>query len=195
MVGGTSRRNLLRWAGISAVLLTMLRGAHGQHLEPTPACGDGEEATPSETAGPFYKPRSPHRTSLIEPRDTARQMALSGHVLSTRCKPVARALVDIWHADASGRYDLQGFRYRGHLFTDAQGAYDIATIVPGIYEGRTRHIHVRVQPPGGAILTTQLYFPGEKANAWDDLFKRTLLMRMAADAALLTATFNFVLRV
>ncbi|HWJ17665.1 MAG TPA: hypothetical protein VNR65_02950 [Geobacterales bacterium] len=173
----------------------MLRGAHGQHLEPTPACGDGEEATPSETAGPFYKPRSPHRTSLIEPRDTARQMALSGHVLSTRCKPVARALVDIWHADASGRYDLQGFRYRGHLFTDAQGAYDIATIVPGIYEGRTRHIHVRVQLPGGAILTTQLYFPGEKANAWDDLFKRTLLMRMAADAALLTATFNFVLRV
>ena len=173
----------------------MPRGAHGQHLEPTPVCRDGDEATLSETAGPFYKPRSPHRNSLIEPGDAARPMRLSGRVLSTHCKPVAGALIDIWHADARGRYDLQGFRYRGHFFADGQGAYDIATIVPGIYEGRTRHIHVRVQPPGGAILTTQLYFPGEKANAWDGLFERALLMRTAADAALLTATFSFVLRV
>jgi len=172
----------------------MPRWARSRDLEPTPACGE-DEATPSETAGPFYKPRSPHRASLIEPRDAARQMRLSGHVLTTRCKPIAGALIDIWHADARGRYDLQGFRYRGHLFTDAQGAYDIATIVPGIYEGRTRHIHVRVQPPGSAILTTQLYFPGEKANAWDDLFERALLMHTAQDAALLTATFNFVLHV
>ena len=194
MADGTSRRSLLKWVGASAALLPMPRWARSRDLEPTPACGE-DEATPSETAGPFYKPRSPNRASLIEPRDAARQIRLSGHVLTTRCKPIAGALIDIWHADARGRYDLQGFRYRGHLFTDAQGAYDIATIVPGIYEGRTRHIHVRVQPPGSAILTTQLYFPGEKANAWDGLFERALLMHTAADAALLTATFNFVLRV
>jgi hypothetical protein len=46
-----------------------------------------------------------------------------------------------------------------------------------------------------AILTTQLYFPGEKTNAWDGLFERALLMHTAADAALLIATFNFVLLV
>ena len=194
MADGTSRRNLLRWAGASAALLPLPGWAQGQQLDPTPACGDGDEATPSETAGPFYKPRSPYRTSLTEPRDAARQMSLSGRVLTTRCKPIAGALIDIWHANAGGRYDLQGFRYRGHLFADTDGAYSITTIVPGIYEGRTRHIHVRVQPPGGAILTTQLYFPGEKANAWDGLFERALLIHIAGDAGLLTATFNFVLR-
>ena len=139
MADGTSWRKLLEWVGASAALLPIPRWARSRDLEPKPACGE-DEATPSETAGPFYKPRSPHRASLIEPRDAARQMRLSGHVLTTRCKPIAGALIDIWHADARGRYDLQGFRYRGHLFTDAQGAYDIATIVPGIYEGRTRHI-------------------------------------------------------
>ena len=46
-----------------------------------------------------------------------------------------------------------------------------------------------------AILTTQLYFPGEKTNAWDGLFERALLMHTAQDAALLIATFNFVLLV
>jgi protocatechuate 3,4-dioxygenase beta subunit len=122
-------------------------------------------------------------------------MRLSGRVLTGHCEPIAGALIDIWHADATGTYDLQGYRYRGHLFSDADGAYTIATIVPGIYEGRTRHIHVRVQPPSRAILTTQLYFPREKANAWDGLFDRALLMHTAADAALLTATFDFVLRV
>ena len=46
-----------------------------------------------------------------------------------------------------------------------------------------------------AILMTELYFLGEMANAWDGLFERALLMHTAADAALLTAIFNFVLRV
>jgi protocatechuate 3,4-dioxygenase beta subunit len=191
----TSRRNLLKGAGASAALAPMPGWVHGRQLESTPACRDEDEVTPSETAGPFYKPRSPHRTSLIEPGDSARRMRLSGRVLSGRCEPIAGALIDIWHADASGKYDLQGYRYRGHLFSDADGAYTIATIVPGIYEGRTRHIHVRVQPPSRAILTTQLYFPREKANAWDGLFDRALLMHTAADAAILTATFDFVLRV
>ncbi len=122
-------------------------------------------------------------------------MRLAGRVLTRHCKPIAGALVDIWHADATGKYDLQGYRYRGHLFSDADGAYTVSTVIPGIYEGRTRHIHVRVQPPSRAILTTQLYFPGEKANAWDGLFDRALLMHTAADAALLTASFDFVLRV
>ncbi len=191
----TSRRNLLKGAVASAALAPMSGWVHGRQIEPTPACRDDDEVTPSETAGPFYKPRSPHRTSLIEPGDSARPMRLAGRVLTRHCKPIAGALVDIWHADATGKYDLQGYRYRGHLFSDADGAYTVSTVIPGIYEGRTRHIHVRVQPPSRAILTTQLYFPGEKANAWDGLFDRALLMHTAADAALLTASFDFVLRV
>ncbi len=74
------------------------------------------------------------------------------------CVPVAGALLDFWHADADGEYDLDGFRLRGHQFTDGEGHFSLETVMPGLYPGRTRHIHVKVQAPGGPILTTQLYF-------------------------------------
>jgi protocatechuate 3,4-dioxygenase beta subunit len=69
-----------------------------------------------------------------------------------------------------------GFRLRGHQFTDGAGRYRLDTIVPGVYPGRTRHIHVRVQAPNGPLLTTQLYFPGETENRRDGIFNPKLLM-------------------
>jgi protocatechuate 3,4-dioxygenase beta subunit len=65
--------------------------------------------------------------------------------------------------------------------------------VPGLYVGRTRHIHVKVQSPGGALLTTQLYFPGEPRNRSDGLFRKELLLRTTERPALLSARFDFVL--
>jgi len=105
-------------------------------------------------------------------------------VLSAGCKPVANALLDFWHADERGEYDEGGFRYRGHQFTDAQGRWRLETIVPAVYPGLTRHIHVKVQPPGGRVLTTQLYFPEEAANKRDGLFSDSLLLK--------NNTFDFV---
>jgi protocatechuate 3,4-dioxygenase beta subunit len=60
--------------------------------------------------------------------------------------------------------------------------------------GRTRHIHVKVQRPNGAILTTQLYFPGEARNAGDGIYSAELLMTVTDGANGKDATFNFVLR-
>jgi protocatechuate 3,4-dioxygenase beta subunit len=54
---------------------------------------------------------------------------------------------------------------RGHVRADAEGRYRFPYLVPGAYEGRTRHLHVKVAPPAGRLLTTQLYFPGEPKNA------------------------------
>jgi len=100
--------------------------------------------------------------------------------MTTDCRLVPGALLDVWHCDAAGRYDNDGFRYRGHLFADAAGGYRLETIVPGLYPGRTRHIHIRVQAPGGRPLTTQLYFPGEPGNAADGLWQRALEIAMTA---------------
>ena len=97
---------------------------------------------------------------------------LVGFVLSRACKPHAGALLDFWQADDKGRYDNSGFRLRGHQFADAEGRYRLRSIVPGAYAGRTRHIHVKVQPRGGRVLTTQLYFPGESQNRSDGLFRK-----------------------
>lgn len=177
-----TRRRLLA-AGLGLPLLSW-RTAWAQSARPTPACGDGPaQGTPPQTAGPFYTPDSPRRASLIEAGDSGSRLLLSGRVMTTACRPVAGALLDVWHCDAKGRYDNAGFRYRGHLFADAHGDYRLETIVPGLYPGRTRHIHIRVQAPGGRPLTTQLYFPGEPGNAGDGLWQQALEIALEAPAS------------
>ena len=100
------------------------------------------------------------------------------------------SLVDVWHTNAQGEYDNEGYTFRGHQFTDAEGRYWIETIRPGRYPGRTRHIHVKVQAPRQPVLITQLYFPDEPANSGDFLFNPQLLMEVAGSGE---AVFNFVL--
>ncbi|HEX7054382.1 MAG TPA: intradiol ring-cleavage dioxygenase [Burkholderiales bacterium] len=132
--------------------------------------------TPRQTEGPFFKPSSPERISLVSNAKAA-SLVVVGRVVDRNCKPVAGALLDFWHADERGEYDNDGFRFRGHQFTDAEGRYRLETSLPGNYGARTRHIHVKVQAAGGPILTTQLYFPGEPQNARDGLFRPELVVR------------------
>jgi protocatechuate 3,4-dioxygenase beta subunit len=65
-------------------------------------------------------------------------------------------------------------------------------VVPGDYPGRTRHFHVNVQPRGRALLTTQLYFPNEKENRGDALYRPELEMKMPRAGE---GTFDFVVDV
>ncbi|MEO1685342.1 MAG: intradiol ring-cleavage dioxygenase [Cyanobacteria bacterium J06631_12] len=170
--------------------------AQGTELSPTPACG-AESATPRQTAGPFYTPNSPERSSLLEPSTTGTVIILTGQVLSSSCTPIANTLLDFWHTDDQGQYDNTGYTLRGHQFTDAQGRYRLETIMPGIYPGRTRHFHVKVQAPGKDLLTTQLYFPGEALNSRDGLYQPELLVAIEAKQEATQpekqATFSFVL--
>lgn len=161
-------------------------------LEPTPQCDDDDE-TPSQTEGPFYTPDTPERTSLIEEGMVGTSLLVTGKVLTTDCQPIAGAVLDFWHADDGGNYDNEGFTLRGHQFTDANGNFQLETILPGIYPGRTRHIHVKVQGPDSALLTTQLYFPNEAGNSTDGIFDEVLVMDVADADEGKTAVFNFVL--
>ena len=170
-----------------------LAPAFGQTLTPTPECKDGDEPTVRQTEGPYYRPSSPHRGNLREPGLGGPPVTLSGLVLTRSCRPVAGALVDLWHADAEGNYDNEGFRCRGHVFADSRGLFRFSSIVPALYPGRTRHYHVKVQAPQRPVLTTQLYFPGEAGNRRDGLYRRELLMRTAAAEDGLAARFDFVL--
>jgi protocatechuate 3,4-dioxygenase beta subunit len=185
-----TRRRLLT----AAAVLAMPEAAFAQGgLAATPACHDGDEPTVRQTDGPFFKPSSPPRADLLEPGLAGRPLEVSGFVVSRACKPVAGALIDVWQADDAGRYDNQGFRLRGHLFADAAGRYTLRTILPGAYEGRTRHIHVKVQAPGRPLLTTQLYFPDEPRNRRDGLYRRELTMRVAHADDRMLGRFDFVL--
>ena len=190
-----SRRQLLRSvAAASGLGLTGYADlVRGQEIAPTPECRDNDPPTLPETEGPFFKPRSPERADLTAPPGRGRLTELSGYVLTRGCRPVSRALLELWHADDAGEYDNRGFRYRGHIFTDAQGRYRFRTIMPGLYPGRTRHYHLKVQAPTRPILTTQLYFPNEPLNLRDGSFHPELLMRMADAGQGLAARFDFVL--
>src|SRR3954453_13880825 len=80
-------------------------------LAPTPACGDhGGGPTAPEMEGPYFKPRSPERTSLLDPGLTGSKLVLLGRVLTTDCRPIAGALLDFWQADGTGAYDNTGYR-------------------------------------------------------------------------------------
>ena len=167
-----------------------------QALAPTPECGDDDDQpTVAQTEGPYFTPGSPERISLLEPGMRGTPLVVTGTVLTTACRPVTRALVDFWQCDDAGVYDNRGFRLRGHQFTDAAGRYRLETILPGVYPGRTRHIHVKVQAPNQRVLTTQLYFPDEPGNARDGIFRRELVMDVQDSGNGKAASFDFVLNI
>ena len=148
----------------------------GLALSPPLACTPG---TRMQTAGPFYTPGTPRRTNLRAPGTKGDPLVFEGLVLTPDCRPAAGAVVDVWHCDEHGRYDNEGFRFRGHQFTDGAGAFRFETIRPARYTGRTPHIHVRAQGEATRLLTTQIYFPDlEASNRRDFTFRGDLVMRL-----------------
>jgi len=190
-----NRRQFLLSTGVLAVGWEFCCASPGytQELRPTPVCDDRHGSTLRQTEGPFFKPKSPQRSDLREKNSDGQLFELSGFVLTRQCQPSVGAVVDLWHADEKGEYDNVGFRYRGHVITEANGEFRFRTIMPAVYSGRTRHYHCKVQAPGTRLLTTQLYFPNESANARDSLFRRELLMRVSRVDGNLVGNFNFVL--
>lgn len=163
-------------------------------VAPTPVCNT-LEATPAMTEGPYYKPNPPERLSLIEPGNTGTRIVITGYVITLDCKPIARARVDFWQADDKGVYDNTTYKWRGYQLTDDAGRYAMETVIPGLYPGRTRHIHVKVQAPNQPELTTQLYFPNEAGNATDSIFNPKLVLAIRDAGDVKVGTFNFVLNV
>jgi protocatechuate 3,4-dioxygenase beta subunit len=172
-----------------------MSAAQRQVTPPPPACTPNAAVTPSQTEGPYYKPNTPERTSLVEPGMTGTRLIVTGYVLGRDCKPIVHAWLDFWQADDKGNYDNSGYRLRGHQFTDDKGIFYLETVVPGLYPGRTRHIHVKVQAPGGQTLTTQLYFPSESRNQNDGIFNQGLVMVVRDAAGGKVGLFNFMLDV
>ncbi|RFS84282.1 dioxygenase [Actinomadura spongiicola] len=201
---GISRKNFIVAAGIGALAVptavSVATSAQAdtrtppRKLELTPKCTDGDDdPTPPQTEGPYFSPGSPERKDIRSGKPGT-LLTVSGIVYSLDCKPVARALLDFWQADNAGVYDNRGYIFRGHQYTDEQGRYTLTTIVPGLYPGRTRHIHVKVQAPGARILTTQMYFPNEPRNQTDTIYDPRLLMKMGTDQNGRTGNLDFVVR-
>ncbi len=150
--------------------------------------------TPSEVAGPFYpvvmqKDRDFDLTR-VEGRDAAAlgtPVWIAGRVIDTDGQPIADATVDLWQANAAGRYrhphdpndapldpNFQGWAI---VPSGDDGGFRFKTIIPGAYPAargwdRPPHLHFKVTRRGYVELTTQMYFPGEALNDVDRLLLR-----------------------
>ena len=145
-------------------------------------------ATPAQTAGPFYPIHKPQDTDLdltmVAGRAGKAQgdiIELTGRVLRANGRPAGDAFVELWQANSFGRYvhpkddpegttdpNFQGF---GAVHTDGQGGFRFRTVKPANYRNRAPHIHFRIVD-GSEELVTQMYFPGEKLNRRDSLYRR-----------------------
>jgi protocatechuate 3,4-dioxygenase beta subunit len=171
----------------------------GPAISPAPAaasaidCTAPATATIAQTEGPYYRTGAPESTNLVTDGMPGTRLTLTGYVVDTSCASIANARVETWQADSTGAYDNTGYTLRGWVTTDAAGRFTIATVVPGEYPGRTEHVHVKITPPGGATLTTQLYFPGSTANDGDGIYDPSLDLAITPDGDALTGTYTFVL--
>ena len=159
------------------------------------ACSAGNTSTsvtPSLTEGPYYKSGSPEQADLYQDGMAGTKLVVTGYVYDTNCQPVAKAWLDFWQADANGNYDNSGYTLRGHQFTDENGRFQLTTVVPGLYPGRTEHIHFKVQAPNGQIIASQLFFPGVAQNDSDGIYNANLLLSIQEKSDGWQAQYNFV---
>jgi protocatechuate 3,4-dioxygenase beta subunit len=120
------------------------------------------------------------------------RLTLTGYIFTQDCQPLSGAWLDFWQTDDRGEYDNQGYRFRGHQFTDESGRYQLETIIPGEYPGRPEHIHVKVQAPDGPLLTTQLYFPDAPGNESDSIFFPETMITLEETNGGFIGMFDFV---
>lgn len=143
--------------------------------------------TPSTLEGPYYlenMPRIPNGGMLkLYEHDKGEPLILRGRVTDSKNKPIAGAVVDVWHSTPDGFYggihgDIPAECYRGQLATDADGRYEVRTTLPvpyqipnsgptgallesmGRHSWRPAHVHYKVRKEGFHELTTQAYFQG-----------------------------------
>jgi protocatechuate 3,4-dioxygenase, beta subunit len=122
------------------------------------------------------------------PQAAGEAIVITGRILDEDLRPVRRTVVEVWNANAHGRYshvidagrndapldpDFYGF---GRLVTGDDGRYDVRTIKPGAYIARRdiswwRPPHVHFSVVGSGVrLVTQMYFPGDPLNEKDFIY-------------------------
>jgi protocatechuate 3,4-dioxygenase beta subunit len=139
--------------------------------------------TPAKTEGPYFVDEKLNRSDIrIDPADSSVQpgtpVSLTMVVVRAdgSCAPVAGAVVDVWHANAMGKYSdiasegTSARKYlRGLQVSDASGQAKFTTIYPGWYQGRAVHIHFKVRVFDGASktyeFTSQLFFDPATTSA------------------------------
>lgn len=176
------------------------------------ALPDTAKPTEDNILGPYFRDGAPFRAKVTPVLAKGTPLLVRGRVwgFDTK-KPLAGAVLDIWQADADGRYDNDDpkkpptkgvYVNRARVLTDETGYYEYETIHPGPYQigpdaWRPAHIHYLVRKAGYANLITQLYFKGDRFNAKDEFIKPSLIIELRSakvnGSAIETGVFDVVL--
>ena len=176
-----SRREALAWFGVAraAGVLTACSGTSSRSAPRTSSTAASTDATtaagcvltPEMTEGPYHIDGEAVRSDITEGKSGVPLRLVLTVVGATGCKAVPGAAVDVWHADATGNYSGFGSTasnrtfLRGIQMADADGKVEFKTLYPGWYQGRTVHIHVKVNVGGAAVHTGQLFFHEKVTDA------------------------------
>jgi catechol 1,2-dioxygenase len=158
-----------------------------------PKAPDKLVATADNILGPYYREGVPFRAKVTPPLEPGTVLHIKGRVwgIDTR-KPLVGVVIDIWQANAKGRYDNDDpdkppakdfFVNRTRLVTDETGYYEYESIHPAPYQTgpkswRPSHVHYLVRHPGYKQLVTQMYFKGDLHNKADDFIKESLIIEV-----------------
>ena len=170
----TRRGSLVRLGGLVTGALGVAGWEAGSSGAGPAAVASGQVScvlAPEQTEGPYYVPDELVRRNITEGRPGTPLTLRAFVVDASTCKAIKNAVVDIWHADASGVYSGFGAGSSSQTFmrgiqkTNAKGLALFRTVYPGWYPGRTVHIHVKVHLGGNVVHTGQLYFPDAVTDA------------------------------
>lgn len=159
--------------------------------------------TTKDILGPFYRAGAPSRNSLRISGSNGQLLKISGLVQDGDCNALARATVEVWHADHDGNYDNDSsdFRYRGQIESGENGSYYFDTILPGKYlngaDYRPSHIHFKVTAAGYKELVSQVYFKNDshiEKDPWaSDPSAKLRILEMTDNNGVTEVTFNITL--
>lgn len=158
-----------------------------------PAAAPPASFNPTEDniLGPYHRKGAPFRAKITPPFEPGEALVIRGRVWAADTRrPLANSVLDIWQANAKGRYDNDDpqappqpglFLHRARILADETGYYEYETVKPGRYQiganlWRPAHIHYSVVANGYKPLVTQLYFKGDPYNEKDDFIKPSLII-------------------
>ncbi len=181
-----SRRKVIKLCALSGMASAVGSNSFAKVLALMP--------TPKEAEGPFYpvknqKDKDDDLTQIdgYVGNASGQHIVIGGRVTDVFGNPVENALLDVWQADANGRYRNprdankakldQNFQGWAVIKTDDKGSFRFKTVMPGAYPAsgtwvRPPHIHLKIFKPSYSPLTTQMYFPNQELNKKDLLLNQ-----------------------
>ena len=159
--------------------------------------------TSEDVEGPYYYKDVPARHILYNvsyPYENATEIKLTGKVLNLESEPLSHVYLDFWSAGPNGGYsqftsavNRNNTEFRGGVYTQSDGSYEVWSLVPGSYADRPAHLHVKVWIDGQEVLTTQIYWMGfNGSDPWYCLDRAVALQPVDEYNSSYWSVFDFV---